>query len=112
MVRCMTLYLVAQSCVLMGSDGTDLGMAAPGMGIEPAVMSIGPVDMGTSVLPSACLASAWHRENPLPTGHSLVGVWGVDASNVWVVGLCGALRNPEEKERIPSRKRNKKRNGN
>ena len=42
MVRCMTLYLVAQSCVLMGSDGTDLGMAAPGMGIEPAVMSIGP----------------------------------------------------------------------
>lgn len=94
MARCLTLLLAGLlllSCALTGSDGTDLGMTAQDMSIEPVDMRIGPVDMGTSVPPLACIASAWRLENPLPTGHSLHGVWGVDASSAWAVGLCGTI---------------------
>lgn len=87
MARCMTLLLVGLlllSCALTGSDGTDLGMTAQDM-------SLGPVDMSSSGPPTACLSSAWRWENPLPTGHSLNGVWGADANNVWAVGQCGSI---------------------
>lgn len=40
---------------------------------------------------AAGVLSGWHKQNLLPLGNGLFGVWGSGSSDVWAVGLGGTI---------------------
>ncbi len=41
--------------------------------------------------PGVCSCGNWCWQNPLPQGHYLIAIWGVDANNIWAVGEGGTI---------------------